>query len=264
MAAIPNPFDPTAVPDLLPWFEPFAHALVLEWSSMPIYVLSVDLAGCHGLADPYLDLTYRDKIQNWQGRGVCVALDLKAMRRWAKAERRYQPAQERHFRQTAVAILLHELAHTLETPEPFAEPRKAWTPRERQKGIRAELGTRVLDPLETSPLTLLQHPAPFIRLAAHLTYRAERLGIDVPFGSVAAGEAYGLSTGREYAATLRAEVEAMAGETFATIKATQPPRDFVALWRTDVLNWASRIANPNDLQLAAASAALSIFPKEQQ
>jgi len=56
----------------------------------------------------------------------------------------------------------------------------------------------------------------------------------------------------------------MVDETFATIRATKPPRDFVALWRVDVLNWASSIANPTDLQLAAATAALSISPKESK
>jgi hypothetical protein len=264
MPTLANPFDPIAVPDLLPWSEQFAHTLVPEWAGMPVYTININLAGCWGLSDPFLDLTYQDRIRNWQGRGVCVALDLKAMRKWVRATRRYRPAWEEHFRWTAIAVLIHELAHVLEQPAPFAEPRKVWTPKERQKGIRAELGTRVLDPLETSPLTLLQHPAPFIRLAGHLCHRAERLGVSIPFGSVAAGEDYGLSTGIEYAATLRDEAEAMAGETFAAIKATKPPRDFVALWRVDVLAWGARIANPNDFQLAAAAAALSIFPKESE
>lgn len=266
MAAIPNPFDPTAVPDLLPWFEPFAHALVLEWSSMPVYVVDTNLSGCHGVAGDDLDETFRNKIKDWRGRGACLALDVRGMQKWVKAIRRFAsaPAREHHYRTLAVVTFIHELAHLLEQPTPYVERAVSEPPRTKQRKLTNFLGHIASMPysLDESPATLVQHEARFIRIAAHLVYRANQSGVEVLLGDVAAGQSYGLSSGAEYMTTLRAEAEAMAGETFATIKATQPPRDFVALWRTDVLAWGARIANPSDLQLAAATAALSIFPKE--
>jgi hypothetical protein len=266
VAEIPNPFDPTAVPDLLPWFEPFAHALVPEWSSMPVYVVDTNLSGCHGVAGDDLDETFRNKIKDWRGRGACLALDVRGMQKWVKAIRRFAsaPAREHHYRTLAVATFIHELAHLLEQPTPYVERAVSEPPRTKQRKLTNFLGHIASMPysLDESPATLVQHEARFIRIAAHLVYRANQSGVEVLLGDVAAGQSYGLSSGAEYMTTLRAEAEAMAGETFATIKATQPPRDFVALWRTDVLAWGARIANPSDLQLAAATAALSIFPKE--
>jgi hypothetical protein len=265
MPTLANPFDPIAVPDLLAWFEPFAHALVPEWASMPVYAVDTRLPGCFGLVDRLLDMTYQDRIAGWRGRGACIALDLRAMREVTRLERWFRPAQERHFRRHAVATFTHELAHIVAAPAPYGEPRKNLTPRSRRKAVSAAL--RELDESEVSAinlLTLLEHDARFIRAAAHLVCRANRLGVDVWLGDVAAGSRYELSPGREYFAALRDEAEAMGGETFATIKATPPPKGFTALWRVDVLNWASRITNPNDLQLAAATAALSIFPKESE
>jgi hypothetical protein len=247
-----NPLSRDLVPDIRAWLADFGHVLVPDWTDLPIYVLGANLQGCIGMADPLADVTYQETITDWQGRGVAIVLDLQALRRLARRERRYPPARDRHFRIRAIETAIHEFAHVLERDRPYAEPVQVWPPEKRQAAIRKSLRLRCRTPLDQSFVALAHHQAVFLRMAAHLSYRAGRQGIAVPLSLIGAGPAYGLSPASMYMTTLRTEVETMAAWPFAAIKTTDPPQEFSLLWQADVARWCSRVANVQDVAAAVA------------
>ena len=157
------------------------------------------------------------------------------------------------FTETAVGLLVHELAHVLSArkmvapavPEPQARQAVAACLRE--------------SPDAESEIPWQWHNAPWIRVALHVEARASALlGYEVSSVCVA-GDEYKLSEAAAYRNALGNEPAAMAHESFATIRTTRPPVAFQELWKADVQRWLGTIAEPTPMQVAAVVAALSLY-----
>src|SRR5690606_581703 len=78
------------------------------------------------------------------------------------------------------------------------------------------------------------HGLEFTRYAIHLAARACHAGRAIDLPSLrAAGPAYGMSNVRAYHQALGDEPDRLREKTFADIAATEPPKEFAALWRHD-------------------------------
>jgi hypothetical protein len=135
-----------------------------------------------------------------------------------------------------VAMLIHELAHTLPARPPIIDDGDQPTriQRDLQAGqvmTWAHAGRNSVEPWSG-------HGARWIRRACHLKYRAARLGIDVDLTAAnVAGSNYGLTHPTEYDTALATEPLRMATASFGDIDAEPMPIRFAAMFARDVGQW---------------------------
>jgi hypothetical protein len=212
--------------------ETLCRLIAPDLQGHPLYIVPIGTlpaeefgqsAGCLAFTTPYLDLYVKDHVA-WRGRGPAMVL---SERQIADRVRHNQQA----FRDEVLATIVHEAAHWLERKQLYLEAEHK-TP-ERIK-TEANITFSGADEVESRPVPARYwHDDTFIRVCAHLSYRATRLGLEVPLASLACGRAYGQYPAGAYLRALGDEPAQMINESFAEIRATAAPEPFTELWRRD-------------------------------
>ena len=242
------------------WFEDFGRRLApADLGNVPLYCVDAALSGpgqTMGLGGEDVDLAYRRQIgHRWKGRGACLALDLEQVADNAAREEGNEEAHKAVFVRHAIGLALHELGHALQRPRLF-------NPDSDQAQMEKALRCCIETPGEELPdcdVAWSGHDGQFLRVLAHVEYRAKLLlGFPVEAYSFA-GLAYRLSPPAAYRQAIADEPKELAGEPLTAVRATCPPRPFIELWRGDVERWFQPLALPSRFQIAAREAALSLF-----
>jgi hypothetical protein len=184
------------------------------------------------------DLTLRQLLIDrgeWQGPGNIIGL---------------VPGQEL---EDSRGVLLHEVSHAL----PLRQPPREYDPTPQQMAVHLKL-TALVDSIADQQRQLKpwdQHEADFIRRCVHLRYRAQRLGVELPYPAIRfAGYGYSLSSAIEYARSLGDEPHRMAGCSFREIEATPAPEAFTKLFDNDVASWQRHLTfNQQEQELCQPS-----------
>jgi hypothetical protein len=249
---------PTTIRGMQDWLADLAPQIAPDLTDVPVYIVNARLRGFHGCTSTTTDVTYMDRIAEWRGRGVAMAIDFREIQKYTQATRLYQPRFLDHWRLLAADVFMHELAHILERPQPcklgpVAEPPRVI--RAKQVNLLEHVAAMSIEPTN-SPAFIAQHPLAFLRMALHIVHRAKPFIPYATIGGVFCGSGYGLSSGYAYREALGGEPERMTDATFAEIRGTKPPAAFVDLWRRDVAAWLARIPNPTSFQQFVAEDAL--------
>jgi hypothetical protein len=137
------------------------------------------------------------------------------------------------FRRAMLEVALHEACHLL--PAIPANLRTAQFGPKATAAIEAGHHQLVASPPAGVDVVLREdHGARFIRIAAHVWFRAVALGFVPAAHEMFAGWRYGLSHPFDYVEALEGEPLRMLHEDFATIERTPPPQRFVELWQHDL------------------------------
>ena len=222
-------------------------------NNVPIYVVQqnshppVDLLLLDSLGSfhPQYDLTFQswlDSCGRWLGRGPLLVLNDVAIRDVSPAE---------DAESNILGIALHEFAHALNVGFDLTERTAAEIA---LIELRASFAISRLNaaPPSTLPQTpWAGHDGHFIRVAAHLVFRAKRQGLAVELDQAVNFSQYGLrSSGDEYFYALTGEFERFADAPLSTLRNHQPPAAFVWRWRNDLADWCSQ--EPDDAKAALA------------
>lgn len=223
-------------PSLLSHCENVAHTVAPELRDRPLYIVDgstlTDLAighhhhDCMGWAHSGIVTNYalRERIGvAWQGPGPIISLLPDAIQSEWGAD----------FRDGVLNTLLHELAHVL-PPSPdipqddFADVFDVPTIREWQRKKWTEAQAR---PDPTPGAADDPHGSQFIRIVTHLWARSTLAGWNISSCNLYGGDCWYLSQPPHFVAALLKEICEMRNAPFAEIIATDPPADFLALWR---------------------------------
>ena len=257
--------------------EALCRAVAHDVASGPFYVvLRPDLppeyqggdGGALALTSRHLDLMLRTTLEQqrrWCGRGPTILVDPVTIA--ADTAHRPQPSRRRVFPAVAMGIVLHELAHIIDSGprDDEAEP----DPDLIQFGrltLAADLTG--VEPPTNGPgagVPWRGHEWPFIRLVMHLAHRAATLGVDVTARDVFDARDYELSPTHRYVAALGDEHARLATRPITTISQEPLPAAFVAQWEADVRAWMSqhRITHELSMTLAACGRRISITTAAQ-
>ena len=226
--------------------EQLGHAIApRDLDGLPIYIgLTSELppefaAESMGYTCPSLHSALRGVLPD-RGPGPAVVLDdLRAGADTRKMLPGIGDAKlRRYVADTLTGTFLHELAHVLETDEPFS-----LTPRDQLFGIafREALAAHHVKERRQVAATgrpiapdLVMHGLTFTRIALHVLNRAARLGIAVPPAEVCASIRYVMSDAQRYESCLWPELEQLADAPFAEIRRAPAPYFFQALYDADV------------------------------
>jgi hypothetical protein len=206
-----------------------------DLDGLPLYILLqsevADVMGPDNFSDGYttpnLDLNLQSCIGDaWQGRGPCMVLNDVSL-------------TEDNFPEDVefltFSTVLHELAHILDGPLPVDF-----------HGVpdpgRIEFETMVIAnalKYEYRPLPVAYHghEDAFIRIALHLHYRANAIGVKTIPNLLCAGRRYGLSHAHRYMEALGEEPIELAHLPIAEITRIPPPAAFLELWQADVKSY---------------------------
>jgi hypothetical protein len=202
---------------------------VVRQSSLPQQAGSGD--HCYSYTTPSLDLYLREHIPHWRSRGPCMVInDVALAEDFAAEDLDYVIAK----------TVLHELAHILDRPVVFAE-RKSAPPAKIQFEAMVVADASARPPREDLP-RYFGHESGFIRVALHLSHRAQRHGEPIKPAALCAGYRYGLSHASEYAEALGDEPERCVDMPFREIAATSPPPAFSQLWMQDLVSYENRFS----------------------
>lgn len=243
-----------------------------DFASRPVYVccasaMPVDLRPpktVFGFQGPVLDLSFKSWLVDagrWRGRGPCFVLNDVAIQTDATERAGDDVAlRDELYRGQMLATALHEAAHALASPIDLRP-----VPDEIASDIEQSARAAVVEFVEDKPLAAdaefppqwLGHEAAFIRTLLHVHHRAERLGIErLPDNFLFANANYSLSGLWSYRRALSREINGFDSSlTFADLRACHPPREFVELWRDDLLRWWKWMDHAEGpVQIAAALA----------
>jgi hypothetical protein len=205
--------------------------IVPDLANVPLYVVSANKlseeAKVGGLTAMNLDLAVRPYVQ-WQGRGVAIVYKmLAATILSAKYDITEQDALQ--------SIVLHEVAHAIEGAffEHRQEEDKALADEaaEAARCILAQ-GIDILPPDWHVANYLVSHGVRFLRVLAHLRYRAQAVGVECCLDQLYQYEVRGLAVDL-YASAFRNECRELRRCRFATILAEPLPQSARDLWRRD-------------------------------
>ena len=206
-----------------------------DLDGLPLYILLqsevADVMGPDNFSDGYttpnLDLNLQSSIGNaWLGRGPCMVVNDVSL------ADEYCPEDVDIM---AFSTVLHELAHILDRPMPVdfqAVP----------DPVRIQFETLIIanalkHEYRPMPAPYHGHEDPFIRIAIHLHYRANAVGVKSIPNQLCAGRRYGLSHAHRYMEALGEEPIELAHLPFAEITRTPPPAAFQDLWQADVRSY---------------------------
>jgi hypothetical protein len=203
-----------------------------DLAGLPLYILLqsevADLMGRENFSDGYttpnLDLNLRSCIGDaWLGRGPCMVVNDVSI------------AGE-HFPEdveiVAISTVLHELAHILDRPMPVDLLSVPSDDRiEFETLVIANAARHEYRPL---PTAYFGHEDAFIRIALHLHYRANAIGVKTIPNLLCAGRRYRLSHAHRYIEALGDEPSDLVDLSFAEISRSPPPEAFTHLWLSDV------------------------------
>ena len=193
---------------------------ILPQSSLPPECGAGD--HCYGFTVPSLDLYLAPHIPHYRGRAPCLVINDLAL------SEDFDPEDLEYL---LPAYVLHELAHILERPALYQERRDADPDLIRFEAL-VVADTTARPPRNDLP-AYFGHEQAFIRVALHVSHRAELAGFKVAPAVLCAGYRYGLSHAERYVESLGNEPEQMLGNLFRDILAIPPPAAFAALWAED-------------------------------
>ncbi len=144
----------------------------------------------------------------------------------------------RHLAQRLLAVSLHEFAHAMELPVRLVpEKDSSW------KRLKSDLQTNLdIQNGETWHPPWAQHGPRFIRIAAHVAYRASRLGLPICLGDLVDTRSYGLDWWPRYFRPLRPELRRRRRDSFQAILASPAPPAFDAMFYATLRDWRGREA----------------------
>lgn len=205
-----------------------ARKILPDLNGQPLYVITgdevPDLLADRGISfySPVGDLMFRPHLERtgrWQGRGPAILIDCPP--------------------ETFVAVAIHELAHAAEAiSTPNADPLPEVDDETSQRVERIfylSPANPLTMPTHTGKPKWFQHGAEFVRVALHLRYRAERLGVRFTTNAAAiAGPQYGLSCGRLFDHSLGPELTTFGVERpIGDLRDIEPPAEFTELFQKD-------------------------------
>jgi hypothetical protein len=243
------------------WAEDFARALAPIDLAGPFYCVDAPL-GPHvlGLSGADLDSAYRSTIERWEGRGPAVALDLGHC--WAEFLQGWSVEYGTFpFIWRALALFVHEFGHTLTRERLYGDD----LPETTVEAITHEEREVPYERTTDCKIPWLHHDGQWVRCVLHLMGRARtvlRFGIE-NLDNLIVFSSYRLSPLVHYRACLGDEPRRLAGQSFATIRKTAPPRAFESLWQADIARWFRTLDSPTDLQVFALSRGQDLFPSEE-
>jgi hypothetical protein len=140
-----------------------------------------------------------------------------------------EPASE----SDVLGLMLHEAAHILPANAPIPDRN------DEPEGMhQLQLEMLSSSPQEMSNAILRpwrDHDHKFVRRVLHLKFRAEQIGLNVPWRSLfSAGANYGLSPLADFAAELATEPQRCTRMSFKEIEADEPPPGFLRLFARDL------------------------------
>ncbi len=248
--------------------EQFLRALApIDFDGVPIYVLQSSdglqsdflSAGLRGFTGPFVDIAFQERLSEcgkWRGRGPAIVLDDVSLLNDVNQSRADPSIAAKQFRQLVHGVLLHELAHVLDKPIDLTEP----------TSLEAELATVAVTKWckappkpKTAVAPFVGHTGTWIRNAVHLAYRAQQMGVTVPLTTIVNSVFYELSWPWEYRAALGDEPARMANASFAEIRETKPPNNFIDLWRSDARKWFMEIESPCERSIQYLCTAMQEF-----
>lgn len=217
--------------------------------SIPLYILGTSQGlppelsdyPAIGLFSSWLDATAREWLEaagRWRGRGPAIFLNDVLIRGMSirDAGGDHELAEEL-YRDRLTAVFCHELSHALGRPLDLDDdyPRSAVVTLMEAALTAPRPERKAADTPQPEPWE--GHRADFIRVLCHVVYRAERLlGERLP-GEWLFAQTYGLAPLFIYRDVLADEVEAMAGDSFETIRNTPLPGPLLHLWRRDLVQY---------------------------
>lgn len=217
--------------------ERIARNVIPDLRGVPLYLVQPGagslvtpklVAGFRGLYRRGLDLTLRSMLEEegrWNGPGVCVVVD--AFMCFAVS------AHDDDGLREVVGVTLHELAHWLDMPGVAEYPSDDYS--YPQFVACCEERSSVACASPEYPPFFLAHGEEFIRLAAHLWYRAGHGGgMHLQPRSLAFGNSYPglecLPSPLEIIDSLRDELELFDDFPLRRVAALPQPAEFTALW----------------------------------
>lgn len=228
------------------------------------YIIPREMKSMWAAVVPGGDVTFKDSIPVWLGRGPAILINDKRLYATAfHAATKHGASVELADEFAKVQLLgtvLHEAAHILSSRDFTAAPigvgpdaLEAFDSFDDDRPFTPNSGQAAIIPFNF-------HDATFIRCCVHLANRARRWGYKCPIDDMFAGARYGLSPAILYARALETETRAYPFGNIGEILKTRPPQAFVDLWRRDVREWWREIpTKPTAEQEAAALSALSLY-----
>ena len=128
--------------------------------------------------------------------------------------------------------MLHELAHILDRPTLYEDRHGEDPDKLRFETIVAAYGADQPPPPHLP--AYWGHGEAFIRIVLHLSYRAKRIGVEVPPSAMFVAHRYGLSHTSDYQDDLDDEPERCIDLSFRDILTQAPPPGFSQRWARDV------------------------------
>ena len=167
---------------------------------------------------------FSSRIPNWTRPGPIVVLFGDAIAEDTPPE---------YFQDAVLATVLHEIAHALPAREDIPERDSAeifdcelvrdWQLKKLQEA------DALPDPEPGTPEDF--HGIQFVRTAIHLLARASLCGWTVSSSHLFGGGLWYLPQPAHFVLPLLREIVDMQGEPFSAILATEPPREFTAIWQ---------------------------------
>jgi len=252
--------------------DEFAGRIAPELRSGPLYVVEADepdlppeyrLYGTRGLYAPFLDVALAGWLRSrdrWQGRGPLILINVEALRDEADQDAGGdRDLADALCRGRTVAVLTHELAHVLELGIDRREF-PLWD--EASEAAATTIRRWALDDYTPPAEPWHGHGGDWLRLLAHVTYRAERLiGERLPEPWLIGGANFGLSAYGCYSFALGDEPERLANLSFDEIKAEAPPAEFISLWRSDIQAWHKALDEPGPEAAKAVADGMALFSR---
>ena len=220
-------------------------------------------ASTWGYTGELLDLALHSWLMDsgrWRGRGAAIVVNDIAIREdvedWAAEDPEFGAEL---YRTRVLAIVLHELSHTLSINLDFKPLPVAVAPEIESQTLAittAWVAKSTENPWVTSGPVWLGHEAGFIRTLLHVIHRAYRLGIErLPDDMLFVASNYSLSPLGAYRRTLSSELDAFDQRiTFDDLRTCSPPESFVELWKQDLHDWVD--AQSDELAILEMVAAL--------
>ena len=213
----------------------------------------------HGWVAPHMDLAFGVFLPG-RFRGRCAAITLNDKALWQVD--RWRPGRNwPRFSSRMWATAIHELAHVAEGPRVANE----------LIDMPADVGPVLVESLREScsrplpeatdyPVPWVGHGGDFVRLYFHVAHRMRRLAGDVAGDVVPDLNAYGLSHGRAYRTALDDEPERLEHLPLSRIAREPAPREFVELWRGDLVRWFTLLPIPSTAQTDAFCTGVRVLP----
>ena len=225
----------------------FCRSIAPELARAPLYViesdgLPADLAetvsacGFLGGTAPRLDLTFRDAIADWQGRGVAVVLNCPGIR--DEAERVTGTATDQAIAVVKRRVLIHELGHVLgERQPPYFAAVESPPPPDIAGAMGAARAALVADYSNPELPPWHDHGTDWLRATLHLAERARSRGLEFSTRDLIADYVPIPADAYAFEFELVEEFFESSNEDYEQVKRRPLPARFAHLHRAGVVRW---------------------------